>query len=64
MFSGYYYWGGDFLYLQDSNGYWWSTAANSDSSAYGLHMNSSYLNPQYNDSKAFGFTLRRRRVRP
>ncbi|MBR5408419.1 hypothetical protein IK112_00530, partial [Candidatus Saccharibacteria bacterium] len=58
VFSGEYYWGNGDLYGQNSVGYWWSTAAYSDSNAYHLYMNSSALNPQYNYNKADGFALR------
>ncbi|MBR5408910.1 hypothetical protein IK112_03160, partial [Candidatus Saccharibacteria bacterium] len=39
VFSGEYYWGNGDLYGQNSVGYWWSTAAYSDSNAYHLYMN-------------------------
>ncbi|MBR5408557.1 hypothetical protein IK112_01250 [Candidatus Saccharibacteria bacterium] len=58
VFSGGYSWGGGYLSNQDSNGAWWSTVAYSDSSAYNLLMNSSYLDPQDNSNKANGFALR------
>ncbi|MBR5408674.1 hypothetical protein IK112_01870 [Candidatus Saccharibacteria bacterium] len=58
VFFGYYYWGNGNLVNQDSGGYWWSTAAYSDSNAYYLGMNSSLLYPQYNNNKAYGFALR------
>ncbi|MBR5408860.1 hypothetical protein IK112_02860 [Candidatus Saccharibacteria bacterium] len=58
VFSGYYYWGDGYLDRQDSYGYWWSTAAYSDSGAYYLYMNSSGLYPQSNANKAYGFALR------
>ena len=58
VFSGYYYWGNGNLTNPDSVGYWWSTAANSDSNAYHVLMHSSALNPQSNANKALGFTLR------
>lgn len=47
-----------YLYGQGSRGYWWSTAASSASNAYSLYMDSSYLVPQSNYSKADGFALR------
>ena len=58
ILSGYYNWGTGYMGGQDSSGYWWSTTAGSDSSAYSLSMHSSDLNPQYNYNKADGFTLR------
>ena len=58
VFSGYYRWGNGNLGYQDSYGFWWSTAARSDSSAYGLYMGSSILDPQNSNSKAYGFALR------
>ena len=58
VMSGYYVWGVGNLDDQGSNGIWWSTAAYSDSGAYYLVVNSSYLNPQSNSSKANGFSLR------
>ncbi|MBQ3470075.1 hypothetical protein IJH16_03880 [Candidatus Saccharibacteria bacterium] len=58
VFSGNYSWGNDNLSSQDSIGSWWSTAASSASDAYYLRMGSSYLLPQYDRSKAYGFALR------
>ncbi len=58
VFSGYYYWGNGYLYYQDSSGGWWSTAANGDSNAYSLAMNSSNLYLQGSNGKARGFALR------
>ena len=58
IFSGYYYWGNGNLYSQGTNGYWWSTSANSSTYAYNLGMNSSGLNPQNSLNKAYGLTLR------
>ena len=58
VYSGYYYWGNGNLNGQDSLGYWWSTAAYSDSRAYSLAMSSSHLDPQDNSSEALGFALR------
>ena len=58
VFSGYYYWGDGNLYYQGFAGYWWSTAAYSDSNAYYLSTLSSFLNPHDNGTKAFGFALR------
>ena len=58
VLSGLYRWGNGGLDDQGSSGYWWSSAAGSDSSAYNLGMNSSDLNPQGNYSKVNGFTLR------
>ncbi len=58
VFSGYYRWGNGNLNNQDSDGYWWSTAAYSDSIAYYLSMYSSGLYPQTTNSKTYGFSLR------
>ena len=57
VYSGRYSWGDGDLYLQDSYGVWWSTAASSDSNAYLLYMDSNSLLPQHNVNKALGFAL-------
>ena len=57
VYSGRYSWGDGNLYLQDSYGVWWSTAASSDSNAYLLYMDSNSLLPQHNVNKALGFAL-------
>ncbi|MBQ3469567.1 hypothetical protein IJH16_01175 [Candidatus Saccharibacteria bacterium] len=58
VLSGSYRWGNGNLNFQDSDGAWWSTAANSGSGAYHLRMNSSYLGPQDYGGKAYGYALR------
>lgn len=41
-----------------SNGYVWSAAANSQNNAYYLYFNSSNVNPQNNNNRANGFSVR------
>lgn len=48
----------DHLYNQGTYGLWWSTSANSSTSACNLLMFSSVLYPQGSGSKVYGLTLR------
>ena len=41
-----------------SNGYCWSSAANSQDNAYNLNFNSGNVNPQNNNNRANGFSVR------
>ena len=41
-----------------SNGYVWSAAANSQNNAYNLNFNSGNVNPQNNNNRANGFSVR------
>ena len=54
--AGYYY--GTTLLNRGSNGYYWSSGFYSASNAYYLDFNSTAVNPQYNYSRRYGFTVR------
>ena len=41
-----------------SNGYVWLSSANSQNNAYNLNFNSSNVNPQNNNNRAYGFSVR------
>ena len=41
-----------------SNGYYWSAASNSATNAYNLNFNSGNVNPQNNNNRANGFSVR------
>ncbi|MBQ3305909.1 hypothetical protein IJH02_00520 [Candidatus Saccharibacteria bacterium] len=43
---------------QGSNGNYWSSTANSSTNAYNLNLNSSSVNPQNNNNKYNGLTVR------
>jgi uncharacterized protein (TIGR02145 family) len=46
------------LSTQASRGYWWSSAENNATSAYGLNVSSSYVGPQNTSGKYNGFSVR------
>ena len=41
-----------------SNGYVWLSSANSQNNAYNLNFNSGNVNPQNNNNRAYGFSVR------
>ena len=44
---------------QGSNGHYWSSTANSSANnAYNLNFNTSNINPQNNNNKGHGFSVR------
>ena len=43
---------------QGSNGNYWSSVANNNNNAYNLNLNSSNVNPQNNNNKWNGFSVR------
>ena len=55
VFSG--YWDNGFYY-QGSDGYYWSSTANSSTNAWVLYFSSSYVSPARGGSKWYGFAVR------
>jgi uncharacterized protein (TIGR02145 family) len=49
---------GTTLQNRGTNGYYWSASWNSDSNAYNLNFNSSTVNPQNNNNRRNGYTVR------
>ena len=49
---------GTSLHYRGSNGSYWSSTWDSEANARSLSFNSSYVNPQYNDIRRYGFTAR------
>ena len=43
---------------QGSEGRYWSSTITSDDSAYGLHLDTSYVNPDFSSTKFVGFSVR------
>ena len=57
-YSGSYYWGSGNLDAQGAGGSWWSSSASASANAYRLSIPGSVLNPQANNDKMLGLTLR------
>jgi uncharacterized protein (TIGR02145 family) len=49
---------GTSLNNRGSNGYYWSSSYNNSSNAYNLNFNSSNVNPQNNNNRYYGFSVR------
>ena len=56
--SGYYYWQTASRYNRGSSGSYWESRIGSVTYANSLYFYSSYLNPQDNDSRGDGFSVR------
>ncbi len=57
-YSGGVYYSSDTVYLQGTNGYFWSAAASSSTNARYLHFNGSYVWPELSNYRSFGFSVR------
>ncbi|MBQ6320710.1 hypothetical protein IJI17_00580 [Candidatus Saccharibacteria bacterium] len=57
-FTGNYNWTNGALNNRGSNGNFWSSTANSTTNARNLNFNASNINPQNNNNKVNGLTVR------
>ncbi|MBQ2660142.1 hypothetical protein IJF86_01885, partial [Candidatus Saccharibacteria bacterium] len=56
--GGNYSYGNGSLFYRGSNGYYWESRVDGAAVAYYLYFYSTYLHPQYNSGKGYGFSAR------